>query len=592
MNGEFGANWAEVDSLWRHAGAFSVSEPDSVYHITAIPNYVQIDNIPVESAIAGDNQDDAPSFRGLINWIANQQNNYQYTAQIHIPPGVYNFSDQIIMSSNISLKGAGSHQTELRFLIRADSTSSTMSETDCRKDAILVAGSDDNILEKVGIEDLKIVRIRDGLSEREVKDKVGDHISNGTSYSSYWGNNIAIRRGTNCWVKGVESENTFRNHVTLEYAHNNTISGVYFHDANDYGDGGYGYGVGVWDSWSNKIENSIFRHLRHAVTIVDKSWFNVVAYNYVREQHSTKQVPYIGEISTHWSDITIHGESYNTWQSEENPSIDIDSLRTPYYNLIEGNNLDYLCVDATHQHNGSNNTFLRNRVIEQIHVQGYDGFPDALTTAIAGSLVLHPLAVAYLAVDYYVDGPIGSVYGRIGLVGLVDYLVSSYTSLQFCCRDCAIMRIVDQVTYLIPGTSDDTFKFQNQPRQLFVNNHARDYHWWRNQILDYPVRMHSEIDQFQVNTYKRYYNWWGTRKGKTINEYTPYECFRYSQPICGCLYPIHPAINAVIQARPGWIHQPASAFNSNKFERTTSSNLVCFTSKLSKSVQPYNHNSL
>lgn len=51
VSGEFGANWVEVDSLWRHAGAFSVSEPDSVYHITAIPNYVQIYNLPVESAI-------------------------------------------------------------------------------------------------------------------------------------------------------------------------------------------------------------------------------------------------------------------------------------------------------------------------------------------------------------------------------------------------------------------------------------------------------------------------------------------------------------------------------------------------------------
>jgi len=54
---------------------------------------------------------------------------------------------------------------------------------------ILVAGSDDNILEKVGIEDLKIVRIRDGLSPAEVKEKVGDCSKNGTPYPSYWGNN-------------------------------------------------------------------------------------------------------------------------------------------------------------------------------------------------------------------------------------------------------------------------------------------------------------------------------------------------------------------------------------------------------------------
>lgn len=128
-------------------------------------------------------------------------------AQIYIPPGVYNFSDQIVMGSNISLKGAGSHQTELRFLIRADSTSTSMSETDCRKDAILISGYGTlsaQRIRNVGIEDLKIVRIREGLSEREVKSRVGKHeqFDGENGYYSYWGNNIAIRRATDCWVKG------------------------------------------------------------------------------------------------------------------------------------------------------------------------------------------------------------------------------------------------------------------------------------------------------------------------------------------------------------------------------------------------------
>ena len=188
----------------------------------------------------------------MIDFLVLRELNLTEHIRIYIPPGVYNFSDQIIMSSNISLKGAGSHQTELRFLIRADSTSTSMSKIDCRKDAILVNGTGTlpaQMIRNVGIENLKIVRIREGLSPSEVKGKVGVYSTfDGTGYQGYWGNNIAIRRGTNCWVKGVESEYTFRNHITLEYAHNNTISGVYFHDANDYGGGGYGYGVGVWDS--------------------------------------------------------------------------------------------------------------------------------------------------------------------------------------------------------------------------------------------------------------------------------------------------------------------------------------------------------
>ncbi len=39
-----------------------------------------------------------------------------------------------------TFKGAGSHLTTMRFLIREDSTSTTMSEADCRKDAILISG--------------------------------------------------------------------------------------------------------------------------------------------------------------------------------------------------------------------------------------------------------------------------------------------------------------------------------------------------------------------------------------------------------------------------------------------------------------------
>ncbi len=528
INSEFVDPSVPADSVyhkWVSAGSNAVIDSVFTINVRAIPDSVTYHSINdstynhIPPAVPDDDTDDSFTFSKLIIWMRDNITSHGIHAQIYIPPGTYNFSDQIIMSSNISLKGAGSHQTELRFLIRADSTSTTMSTLDCRKDAILVSGSDDNIKYNIGIEDLKIVRIREGLSEREVKEKVGDHscFDNTGGYPGYWGNSIAIRRATDCWVKGVESENTFRNHITLEYANNNTISGVYFHDANDYGDGGYGYGVGLWNSCNNKVENSIFRHVRHAVTIVDKSWFNVIAYNYVREQHSTILVPYIGEISTHWSDITIHGESYNTWQSEEDPTVPIDSLKTPYYNLIEGNNLEYLCVDATHQHNGSHNTFLRNRVIEQIHVQGYDGFPDALTTTIVGSLVLHPLAALYLTVDYYIDGSVGDMYGWIGLMGLVDYLVTSYVSLQFCCSDCAIMRIADQLTYLMPGSENDTHRFKNQPRQLFVNNYAREYNWWKCQILDYPIRMHSEIDQYQANTYKRYVNFWGRKKGKNCH---------------------------------------------------------------------------
>jgi hypothetical protein len=132
-------------------------------------------------------------------------------------------------------------------------------------------------------------------------------------------------------VKGVASEKPFRNHVTMEWAHHVTVSGVYFHLANHYRGGGVGYGVGLWDSCNNLIVNSIFDHLRHGVTIVDGSKFNVISYNYFLDQYSTEFREEFPEW-TQWAlptdvnttprgDIAIHGESMNHYY-HQNPNPD------------------------------------------------------------------------------------------------------------------------------------------------------------------------------------------------------------------------------------------------------------------------------
>jgi predicted outer membrane repeat protein len=522
-------------AAWESAGSNAMINPLTVIEIDISNiepivsfNYVtlQIDTTSFVSAIPNDEMDDSAVFTALIEFIKDRHLNETGHVRILIPPGVYNFSDQIVMHSNISLKGAGSDLTELRFLIQADPTSGTMTQDDCRKDAIRINGSEDAPISNVGIEDLKIVRIREGLSPREVKSLVGDHCEM-DGISSYWGNNIAIRYGSDCWVTGVESENTFRNHVTLDRSEYVTVSGVYFHDANNYGSGGFGYGVGLWDSSNNKVENSIFKHLRHGVTIVDGSWFNVIGYNYFREQYSYAElppipnfiIPFPDENDQKWSDIAIHGESYNTWLSENNPSAFIDSLKTPYYNLIEGNNLEYLCVDATHQHNGTHNAFVNNRVTEQIHVMGYDGFPDLLTGFLVVESITIPSLVAILGgiAGSPGWGP-GVAAGAMTGWDLGLWVAYSYSEifLKFCCKDCAALRMADQYTYAIPWI-DDTFRFKNQPKQIFINNYAKECNWWKSVIQDYPVRMHSEIASSKNNTRKHYATWWGGTKKKTIH---------------------------------------------------------------------------
>lgn len=235
--------------------------------------------------------------------------------------------------------------------------------------------------------------------------------------------------------------------------------------------------------------------------------------------------PFPDEIDQEWSDIAIHGESANTWASEQDPPEQVESFRTPYYNLIEGNNLEYLCVDATHQHNGTHNTFINNRVTEQIHVMGYDGFTDGLPHAVIYSSIFITGISTLCGSTFPVlqfnlsEGWDEAFFGwELGFdLGLyMSYQLFDILSL-FCCKDCLSFRIADLSTQLNHNSSNHTHKFQNQPKQIFINNYARECNWWKSVIQDYPVRMHSEIASSKNNRRKHYATWWGGTQKKTIH---------------------------------------------------------------------------
>ena len=191
-------------ATWAAAGSNAILDSVFTINVLDIPDEITYElegvETPIPEAQPGEGFDNSLTFNELIKWINSNVDSVLVHTQIYIPEGTYYFSDQITMHTNISLKGAGSHLTTLRFLIRADSTSSTMSKADCRKDAILISGTDDAFRYNCGIEDLKIERIRDGISEGDVKDKVEGYDTNGVQGGklSYWCNNIAIRRATNC----------------------------------------------------------------------------------------------------------------------------------------------------------------------------------------------------------------------------------------------------------------------------------------------------------------------------------------------------------------------------------------------------------
>jgi hypothetical protein len=79
-----------------------------------------------------------------------------------------------------------------------------------------------NPVQQVGIESMKIKR--------------NDATSGQTS-------NIFFNYAVNCWVKGVELENSNYAHINLQSSANITLSGNYIHDGFSYGSGGKAYGI-------------------------------------------------------------------------------------------------------------------------------------------------------------------------------------------------------------------------------------------------------------------------------------------------------------------------------------------------------------
>lgn len=121
ISGPFGPQPPVAPLLeWAAAGSNAVIDSIFTIDVTAIPDtaYYSVGDstYTIPNAIPNDNSDDSYSFNKLMIWIKQKISVNGIHAQILIPPGVYNFSDQIVMHSNISLKGAGSDLTELRFL--------------------------------------------------------------------------------------------------------------------------------------------------------------------------------------------------------------------------------------------------------------------------------------------------------------------------------------------------------------------------------------------------------------------------------------------------------------------------------------------
>ena len=171
----------------------------------------------------------------------------------------------------------------------------------------------------VGLECFKIIRI--------------DSTASNLNYGIYF--NFAA----NCRIRGIESDRSIGAHIWAETSTSLEITGNYFHHSYIY-DGastrGYGVVMAV-HTGESKIENNIFRHLRHAMMVKQGANGNAYLYNYSIEPFRSEPIPDAS------GDLVLHGHY-------------------AFANLFEGNICQNLFIDQAWGPSGPFNTFFRNQV--------------------------------------------------------------------------------------------------------------------------------------------------------------------------------------------------------------------------------------
>lgn len=143
------------------------------------------------------------------------------------------------------------------------------------------------------------------------------------------------------WISGIESGPSVGSHVLLDASREVNICSNYFHDAFAYdGMSTHGYGVTLIQHTNLvRVENNIFKHLRHAMMVKQGANGNVFGYNYVTDTYRTEEPHGLS------GDISLHGHY-------------------AYANLFEGNVVNNIIVDHFWGPSGPFNLFFRNRAID------------------------------------------------------------------------------------------------------------------------------------------------------------------------------------------------------------------------------------
>jgi len=341
-------------------------------------------------AIPNDGIDDTPALQAAFSSLGSNG------AIIQLPNGTLNFSSSINMPSNCILRGAGSDSTLLDFNLNnqvancinfwgsASGTWFPLQGALSRDSlAIRVSGNFSNVL----LPGKRIeIRQQNGAWDTNPATWANGSVGHITTIDSVKGDTIFMREplrtsldtllnpevrvincvensglecvkiirtdstaasvnfaiytyfAYNCRIRGVESFKSIGAHFLAEISSHIEVSGCYFHEAYGYTGSntrGYGAVVGVHATLC-KIENNIFRKLRHSMMVKQGANGNVFAYNYSIEPNRSEFPANYG------ADICVHGHY-------------------PFANLFEGNICQNIIIDQAWGPNGPNNAYFRNR---------------------------------------------------------------------------------------------------------------------------------------------------------------------------------------------------------------------------------------
>ena len=274
---------------------------------------------------------DLPGIDGLSQEIMDKINdNTIENILFYFPPGLYEFEETIDLTnrSNIIFKGAGAENTTLHFTYDYIKYVWGNYTVGWEYDNSFVISNSSNI----GFEDFKI---------NNSPNLIQTIISTTNKYIG--GTYFAFSNSDHCWISGVHSYDAQRHHISIGSGNSNIeVRGCYIDKSNHRGNGGNGYGVVIGHK-ANRclVENNVFRKLRHSMIFGDSTFYNVLGYNYSRENDSQ------GSTYNEPTDICFHGHSSHD--------------DGPEFNLVEGNIANFIQFDKAWEENGINNLIFRNR---------------------------------------------------------------------------------------------------------------------------------------------------------------------------------------------------------------------------------------